>query len=101
MLGRLITPLRAAFDIPQRVETTHANISNVDEDAESFARDVRIELMRNSIEAFKNADDLRAKIEVSRSIKISCLKGPPWQKSEHWNCISGSYSSATACECLG
>ena len=69
MLGRLITPLRAAFDLPQRVESTPSTTHlSADEDAESFARDVRIQLMRNSIEAFKNAADLRSKIEVSSAI---------------------------------
>ena len=68
MLGRLITPLRAAFDIPQRTEssssTNNNNYDNVDEDAESFARDVRIELMRNAIDAFKSAVHLNEKIQV-------------------------------------
>ena len=84
MLGRLITPLRAAFDIPQRTEssssTNNNNYDNVDEDAESFARDVRIELMRNAIDAFKSAVHLNEKIQVGPFVFVFPPLLPPLER---------------------
>lgn len=90
MLNRLtaaITPLRAHFEqlelpaglqqiIPRSatLQTPHHHhghheddIDEVDE-AESFARDVIIELMRNSVEGLKEAGDLRRRVEVSANV---------------------------------
>lgn len=97
MLGRLITPLRAAFDLPQRIESTPSTIQNADEDAEGFARDVRIELMRNSIEAFKNAEDLSGKIEVSSAIETLVLNRSILPKGR----THGSCTHTNAWSCLG
>ena len=84
MLGRLITPLRAAFDIPQRTEssssTNNNNYDNVDEDAESFARDVRIELMRNVIDAFKSAVHLKEKVQVGPFVFVFPPLLPPLER---------------------
>ncbi|TDL19109.1 beach-domain-containing protein [Rickenella mellea] len=73
MLGRLITPLRARFDIspsPRPELPTHGHGHQQQQgqeeeaDAENFARDVLIELMRNSLDGIKCAEGLTARLEV-------------------------------------
>ena len=65
MLGRLLTPLRAHFE-PPPAPKFQASVSATDEDAsaEDFARDVLVELMRNSMDRLKEAETLNDKIEV-------------------------------------
>lgn len=65
MFGRLLTPLKARFEVSPLPEATFKRIED-DEDttAENFARDVLIEVMRKSIDSLKEAEDLVAKIEV-------------------------------------
>lgn len=66
MLQSLLTPLRARFDISPRPETTFEAVTPVDDEftPEDFARDVLIELMRNSMEALKAADNIKSRTEV-------------------------------------
>ncbi|KAI9451783.1 beach-domain-containing protein [Russula earlei] len=66
MFSALLTPLRARFETPPRHEaTTTTAIDNVDDIApEDFARDVLIELMRNSVERLKTTGDVCSKLEV-------------------------------------
>lgn len=67
MFGRLLTPLVAHFDLsprPDAVSDRPKGSDSVDADAESFARDVLIEVMRNAVEKLKEAEDLPAKLEV-------------------------------------
>ncbi|KAA1472737.1 beach-domain-containing protein [Dentipellis sp. KUC8613] len=66
MLSALLTPLRARFDTSPRVESTPLPADDNDDDLapEDFARDVLIELMRNSVERLKVTEELRSKIEV-------------------------------------
>ena len=65
MFGRLLTPLKARFELSPRPD---ALFEHAQEDemlaAENFARDVLIEVMRKSVESLKEADDLKTKIEV-------------------------------------
>ncbi len=64
MLGRLITPLRARFDLSPRPPTSPEDVED-DDSPENFARDVLTELMRNAVEALKAAEDVHGKVEVS------------------------------------
>lgn len=71
MLRSLLTPLTARFEnfstSPQKIPSPLPNTPsrNDDEiDPEEFARDVLIDVMRNSVERLKEADDARAKLEV-------------------------------------
>lgn len=71
MLRTLLTPLRARFDLSPRTTTTPLPPTIQDEDElapEDFARDVMIELMRNSVENLKLAEDTRTKIQVRRDV---------------------------------
>lgn len=71
MFGRLLTPLVAHFDLSPRPETAPERPADHEtEEAESFARDVLIEIMRNSVESLKEAEGLPAKLEVSCSLKF-------------------------------
>lgn len=68
MLRTLLTPLRARFDLSPRTATLPSPGPITDDDdlaPEDFARDVLIELMRNSVENLKEADGTRAKIGVA------------------------------------
>lgn len=65
MFERLITPLRARFEPSPLPEASFEVIEDHETaSAENFARDVLIEIMRNSVESLKEAEDLKAKIEV-------------------------------------
>lgn len=65
MFGRLLTPLRARFDLSPRPEAAPEVYEEDDGlSAENFARDVLIELMRNSVEAIKVAQDLDSRVQV-------------------------------------
>lgn len=67
MLRSLLTPLKARFDVSPlsspSLQTTHTPV-NDDFAPEDFARDVLIELMRNSMEKLKSSEDLRSRNEV-------------------------------------
>ena len=65
MLNRLLTPLVAHFDLSPRPDVVPERAADQEtEEAESFARDVLIEIMRNSVESLKEAEGLSAKLEV-------------------------------------
>ena len=71
MLQTLLSPLRSRFELSPRTPTLseqpNPSPTQPEEDdlnPEEFARDVLIELMRNSVEKLKQADDLRNKSEV-------------------------------------
>jgi hypothetical protein len=65
MLRTFLTPLRARFDLSPRIPSIENDDPNDDELApEDFARDVLIELMRNSVENLKTAETRQARIEV-------------------------------------
>lgn len=65
MLNRLLTPLVAHFDLSPRPDVVPERSADQEtEEAESFARDVLIEIMRNSVESLKEAEGLSAKLEV-------------------------------------
>ena len=75
MFRQLLTPLSAAFSLPQlspRPSSTSFPHNGSDDhaddslDPEEFARDVLIQLMRNAVENLKAAEGLRAKAEVRR-----------------------------------
>jgi hypothetical protein len=66
MLRSLLTPFRARFD--QQPASPAVNVTGDEEDLlapEDFARDVLIELMRNSVDSLKAADSIHAQTEVS------------------------------------
>jgi hypothetical protein len=66
MLRTLFTPLRAHFDSSPRTPKT-LSVPGQDDDElapEDFARDVMIELMRNSMENLKLAQDMSTKAQV-------------------------------------
>jgi hypothetical protein len=67
MLRSLLTPFRARFD-QQQPSSPAGNATGDEEDLlapEDFARDVLIELMRNSVDSLKAADNIHAQTEVS------------------------------------
>lgn len=76
MFRQLLTPLSAAFSLPQlspRPGTaSFPRNGGADDraddslDPEEFARDVLVQLMRNAVENLKAAEGLRAKAEVRR-----------------------------------
>ncbi|KAG6831011.1 hypothetical protein H0H92_013198 [Tricholoma furcatifolium] len=69
MLRTLLTPLRARFDLSPKTPTPVLAPQEEDEVApEDFARDVIIELMRNSVENLKLAEDTRTRIQVLAEI---------------------------------
>lgn len=63
MFRTLLTPLRAAFDSPRTAAFTDSNHGLMDEEVapEDFARDVMVELMRNSVEHLKLAEDAKSR----------------------------------------
>ncbi|KAG6889353.1 hypothetical protein C0992_005581 [Termitomyces sp. T32_za158] len=74
MLQALLTPLRGRFELTTSLKTTTpqtlASQAGQDELApENFARDVIVELMRNSVENLKLAEDTRTKIQVLAEIQ--------------------------------
>ena len=82
MLSALLTPLKARFDLsplsPRFAPEVVPPDEPDDDNPEDFARDVLVELMRNSVERLKAVDDTRSKIEVclpqvSRMAKCSPL----------------------------
>ena len=68
MLRSLLTPLRAHFEMSPHTPRTSSPIPVREDDGdlnlEDFARDVMIELMRNSVESLKLAQDSKAKAQV-------------------------------------
>ncbi|KAF5370942.1 hypothetical protein D9615_009793 [Tricholomella constricta] len=76
MLRTLLTPLRARFDLSPKTPTAPLP-PTLDEDEttpEDFARDVIIELMRNSVENLKLAEDTRTKNQVLAEIHRMLLQ---------------------------
>ncbi|KAI5118373.1 hypothetical protein M0805_008701 [Coniferiporia weirii] len=69
LLTPLVTPLVARFDLSPRPNATFESTEDHETAfAENFARDVLIEVMRNSVESLKEAADLKAQIEVMGEI---------------------------------
>jgi hypothetical protein len=67
MLRSLLTPLRARFDVSPRPDSVAFEPAPPADDEltpEDFARDVLVELMRNSVESLKEADNVRSRTEV-------------------------------------
>lgn len=67
MLKSFLTPLRARFDISPRPDIAFQPAEAALDDEltpEDFARDVLVELMRNSVESLKVADDVKSRTEV-------------------------------------
>ncbi|OCH84794.1 beach-domain-containing protein [Obba rivulosa] len=80
MFRTLLTPLSARFSFSPRLDGVQ-DLPNAPEDPapEDFARDVLVELMRNSIDRLKAAEDLKTRIEVLSEIhrillQDSCTK---------------------------
>ena len=68
MLRSLLTPLRARFDVsPSRPDAAFEPVAPAEDELtpEDFARDVLVELMRNSVESLKGADNVKSRTEVS------------------------------------
>ncbi|KAI0746713.1 beach-domain-containing protein [Daedaleopsis nitida] len=73
MFRTLFTPLSARFSLPSPLSSPRQTATEVlsdpdDIDPEDFARDVLVELMRNSTERLKTADTLQERIEVLTEI---------------------------------
>ncbi|KAJ3965792.1 hypothetical protein EV361DRAFT_810107 [Lentinula raphanica] len=76
MFKTLLTPLRAKFNelspLSPSANVSHSGLLAAGDDDENdsqlapkdFARDVLIELMRNSVENLKAAEEVRGRIEV-------------------------------------
>lgn len=76
MLRTLLSPLRGHFDPSARTPMTSLPASVLEEDEfapEDFARDVMIELMRNSVENLKLAQDTKTKTLVCMDLSFLCL----------------------------
>jgi hypothetical protein len=74
MFGRLLTPLRARFDVSPRAEFTSQLKGGEEELApEDFARDVLVELMRSNVDNLKAAEDGTTRIEVRSIVEIHRL----------------------------
>ncbi|KAG6865427.1 hypothetical protein C0991_002665 [Blastosporella zonata] len=72
MFRTLLTPLVARFDLSPKTTTPQVLAPQEEEDEltpEDFARDVIIELMRNSVENLKLAEDTKTKIQVLAEIQ--------------------------------
>jgi hypothetical protein len=77
MLQTLLSPLRSRFDLSPRSSTSlEPSPTNPEDDLnpEEFARDVLIELMRNSVEKLKQADNQRNKTETLSEIQRIMLQ---------------------------
>ncbi|KAG6877946.1 hypothetical protein C0993_001804 [Termitomyces sp. T159_Od127] len=75
MFQALLTPLRGRFELATSLKTTTspAIASQVGQDElapEDFARDVIVELMRNSVENLKVAEDTRTQIQALRALQV-------------------------------
>lgn len=69
LLTPLVTPLVSRFDLSPRPEQSFQNAEDLETaSAENFARDVMIEVMRNSIESLKEANSLKDKIQLMNEI---------------------------------
>lgn len=65
MLRTLLTPISARFSATPFPQTPTGKTEEDDDlDPEDFARDVLVELMRNSIDRLKDAQDVQSKLEV-------------------------------------
>jgi hypothetical protein len=72
MFRTLLTPLRARFDLSPRsssISSVSPYSGRTDDDLapEDFARDVLVELMRNSVENLKRAENAKSRTEVSNA----------------------------------
>ncbi|TFK36229.1 hypothetical protein BDQ12DRAFT_737089 [Crucibulum laeve] len=75
MFKSLLTPLRARFDVSPRTPTVEVSPNESDEQApEDFARDVLVELMRNSVENLKFADNSSMRSEILSEIQRIMLQ---------------------------
>ncbi|KAF9002530.1 hypothetical protein BDQ17DRAFT_1357028 [Cyathus striatus] len=81
MLRTLLTPIRAKFDLSPSSATLEVLPTHEDDDQspEDFARDVLIEVMRNSVENLKHAENAKVSFEVLTEIhrivlQDSCTK---------------------------
>lgn len=75
MFRTLFTPLSARFSLPSPLSSPRQAptevLSDPDEiDPEDFARDVLVELMRNSTERLKTAETAQDRIDVRLSIRL-------------------------------
>lgn len=69
MFRTLLTPLSTRFSSTPFPQTPSGQTEDDDEsDPEDFARDVLVELMRNSIDRLKDAQDAMSKLEVFTEI---------------------------------
>jgi hypothetical protein len=82
MFQTLLTPLRTRFNLSPRSPASLASLPSATEDGdeelapEDFARDVLIELMRNSVENLKSAETRQGQAEVSVPLRLlSCFLG--------------------------
>lgn len=65
MLRTFLTPLRARFDVSPRLPPQNApGIHQDDPTPEDFARDVLVELMRNSVEELKQTEAYEDRMKV-------------------------------------
>lgn len=69
MLRTLLTPL---FSPRPPDAATPVSATRIEEDLspEDFARDVLVELMRNSVENLKSAETLQSRVEVGSSFDV-------------------------------
>lgn len=71
MLRTLLTPLRARFDTSPRLPPQNTPEIHQDElTLEDFARDVLVELMRNSVEELKQAESFDDRMKVCMSLGL-------------------------------
>ena len=78
MFRTLFTPLSARFSLPSPLSSPRQTATEIQSDPdeidpEDFARDVLVELMRNSTERLKTADTLTERIEVCPSVCLASL----------------------------
>ncbi|KZV83557.1 hypothetical protein EXIGLDRAFT_568208, partial [Exidia glandulosa HHB12029] len=74
MFQRLLTPLRARFEVaptpkPVPRSSLASEISEPELSPENFQRDARIELMRNWVDSVKSTDDIMEKIQLLAEIQ--------------------------------
>ncbi|KAF5354041.1 hypothetical protein D9756_006953 [Leucocoprinus leucothites] len=69
MLRTFLTPLRARFDVSPRLPPQNASNMQQDERTpEDFARDVLVELMRNSVEELKQVEGFEERMKILEEI---------------------------------
>lgn len=76
MFRTILTPLRARFELSPRTAVPPLPTAALDVKPEDFARDVLIEIMRNSVEKLKETTETKPRVEILDEIHRIMLQDP-------------------------